>query len=56
VSVTFASSGRATRAIVSGPPYAGTATGSCVAAAFRSLSIPAFEGDPVTVAKSVPVQ
>lgn len=55
VSVTFAPSGRATRSVVSGPPYAGTTTGSCVAAAFRSLSVPPFSGDPVTVSKSVGV-
>jgi hypothetical protein len=56
VSVTFAPSGRATRAVVSGAPYSGTATGSCVAAAFRSLSVPAFAGDPVTVSKSVSIR
>lgn len=56
VSVTFAPSGRATRAVVNGPPYAGTTTGSCVAAAFRTLSVPAFSGDPVTVSKSVSVR
>lgn len=56
VSVTFAPSGRATRAVVNGGPFAGTATGSCVAAAFRSLSVPAFSGDPVTVSKSVSIR
>lgn len=55
VSVTFAPSGRATRSVVNGPPYGGTTTGSCVAAAFRSLSVPPFSGDPVTVSKSVSV-
>ncbi len=56
VSVTFAPSGRATRAIVNGSPFAGTSTGSCVAAAFRSLSVPPFTGDPVTVSKSVSIR
>lgn len=56
VSVTFAPSGRATRAAVNGAPYSGTATGSCVAAAFRGLSVPAFTGDPVTVSKSVSIR
>lgn len=56
VSITFAPSGRATRAVVSGPPFAGTTTGSCVAAAFRSVSVPAFSGDAVTVTKSVSIR
>lgn len=56
VSVTFAPSGRATRSVVNGAPFGGTTTGSCVAAAFRSLSVPAFTGDPVTVTKSVSIR
>jgi hypothetical protein len=56
VSVTFAPSGRATRAVVNGAPYSGTATGSCVAGAFRNLSVPPFTGDPVTVSKSVSIR
>lgn len=56
VSVTFAPSGRATRATVNGPPFAGTQTGGCIAAAFRSASVPAFSGDPVTVSKSVTIR
>lgn len=56
VSVTFAPSGKATRAVVNGPPFGGTATGSCVAAAFRNLSVPSFSGDPVTVSKSVSIR
>ena len=50
-SVTFAPSGFATTAIV-GPPFAGTAVGSCVAVAFRSASVPPFSGAPMTVHKS----
>jgi hypothetical protein len=53
VSVTFAPSGRVTSATVNGPPFAGTETGGCIAKAFRSASVPAFEGAPVTVHKSV---
>jgi hypothetical protein len=51
--VTFAPSGRVTQANLQGPPFAGTATGSCIAKAFRSSSVPPFEGDPVTVSKTV---
>jgi hypothetical protein len=51
VTVTFAPSGRATQATV-GPPFAGTAVGSCAAGAFRGASVPPFTGGPVTVSKS----
>ena len=51
VTVTFAPSGRATQATV-GPPFAGTAVGSCAAAAFRGASVPPFDGGAQTVAKS----
>ncbi|MEZ4446041.1 MAG: GYF domain-containing protein [Polyangiaceae bacterium] len=51
VTVTFAPSGRATQATVGGP-FAGTAVGSCAAAAFRGASVPPFSGNPVTVSKS----
>jgi hypothetical protein len=54
VSVTFAPSGRATVAQVGGT-LAGTAVGSCVALAMRSVSVPAFSGAPVTVRKTVSV-
>jgi hypothetical protein len=53
VSVTFAPSGKATIANVNGPPFAGTATGGCIAKAFRSASVPPFSGDPMTVSKTV---
>jgi hypothetical protein len=56
VSITFAPSGRVTSARVSGPPFAGTATGGCIAAAFRGVSIPPFAGDPVSVTKEVSVR
>ena len=51
VVVTFAPSGRATQATV-GPPFAGTAVGSCAAGAFRGASVPPFSGGAVTVSKS----
>lgn len=56
VVVTFAPSGRVTSANVSGPPFAGTPTGGCIAAALRKARIPAFEGDRVTVSKTVLIQ
>jgi hypothetical protein len=53
VTVTFAPSGRVTSANLSGPPFAGTATGGCIASAMRSATVPAFSGDKVTVSKTV---
>jgi hypothetical protein len=53
VSVTFAPSGRVTQANIGGPPFAGTATGGCIAKAFKTAKVPPFEGDPVTVSKTV---
>lgn len=53
VSVTFAASGRATRAMINGGPFRGTSTGSCIAAALRGASVPAFDGQPVTVNTSI---
>lgn len=56
VVVTFAPSGRVTSANVSGPPFAGTATGGCIAATLRKARVPAFEGERVTVSKTVVIQ
>ncbi len=53
VSITFAPSGRVTTSRVTGPPYQGTTIGGCIAAAFRSASVPPFDGAPVTVARDV---
>jgi len=53
VTVTFAPSGRVTSATISGPPFAGTPTGGCIAATLRRARVPAFEGEKVTVTKSV---
>lgn len=52
IAVTFAPNGVVTTANVEGPPFAGTAVGSCVAAKFRSARVPAFSGGIVTVRKS----
>lgn len=56
VTVTFAPSGRVTSANVSGPPFAGTATGGCIAATLRRAKVPAFDGELVTVGKTIVVQ
>lgn len=56
VVVTFAPSGRVTSANISGPPFAGTPTGGCIAGALRKARIPAFEGERVTVSKTVVIQ
>lgn len=56
VVVTFAPSGRVTSATIGGPPFAGTPTGSCIAAALRKTRVPAFDGDRVTVSKTVVIQ
>ncbi len=53
VVITFAPSGRVTTARVNGPPFAGTATGGCIAARMRGAHVPAFSGDYVTVSKTV---
>ena len=56
VTITFAPSGRVTSANISGPPFAGTATGGCIAAALRKAHIPPFDGDRVTVSKTIVIQ
>jgi predicted Zn finger-like uncharacterized protein len=55
VSVTFATSGRATMTNVGGA-FAGTDVGGCVARLFRAARVPAFSGDPVTVSKSFSIE
>ena len=55
VQVTFMPSGKVTGANLSGPPFAGTPTGSCIARALKSASVPSFSGDPVTVSKTVQI-
>jgi len=56
VVITFAPSGRVTSATISGPPFAGTPTGGCIAAALRKARVPPFEGDRVTVSKTIVIQ
>jgi hypothetical protein len=52
VVVTFAPSGMVSSAVVSGPPFAGTPTGACIASRFRGAHVPAFSGSPFPVSKS----
>lgn len=56
VVVTFAPSGRVTSALVNGKPFAGTATGGCIAAAMRRAQVPPFSGERTTVSKTVPIR
>jgi len=56
VTVTFAPSGRVTSVNVSGPPFAGTATGGCIATTLRRATVPPFTGAHVTVSKRIVVQ
>jgi hypothetical protein len=56
VSVTFAPSGRVTSAKVEGGPFSGTPTGGCIATAFRSATVPPFDGSPITVRKTVSIR
>jgi hypothetical protein len=52
VQVTFSPSGRVTSASVVEGAFGGTPVGGCVAKLFRGAKVPAFSGDPVTVAKA----
>jgi hypothetical protein len=56
VTVTFAPSGRVTSATVSGPPFAGTQTGGCIASTLRRAQVPAFDGDKISVGKTIVVK
>ena len=56
VSVTFARSGRVTSSRLAGGAFGGTKTGSCIARAFRTISVPPFSGAPVTITKDVSVR
>ncbi len=55
VTLTFSPSGRVTSANVSGPPFAGTATGGCIAATLRGAKVPPYVGDFLTVKKTVTI-
>jgi hypothetical protein len=51
VTITFDPTGHVTKAVVDRGPFVSTRTGRCIAAKYRRVSIPAFEGDPVRVGK-----
>ena len=53
VSVTFAPSGRATRAVIEGGPHRATPVGSCIAQGLRNAVVAPFEGPPVTIHTSI---
>jgi hypothetical protein len=55
VTITFAPSGRVTSALLSGPPFSGTATGSCIARTLRTATMAPFTGDPLTFTKKVSI-
>lgn len=54
VKVTFQPSGSASHVEVD-PPFAGTASGACILQRFRSVTVPAFAGGPLTVGRSLVV-
>ncbi|WP_437877346.1 hypothetical protein [Sorangium sp. So ce513] len=56
VAVTFATSGKVMSSRVEGGDLVGTATAACIANAFRNISVPPFEGIPVTVMKQVKIR
>jgi hypothetical protein len=53
IAVTFAPAGNVTAAVVESGPLVGTAAGGCVASKFRTVRVPAFTGEPVTVHKTI---
>jgi hypothetical protein len=54
VAITFAPSGRATVAVIRGDsPFRGTKTGGCIARRMRSVVVPAFAGQHVTVSSTL---
>ena len=56
VVVTFEPSGKVSSATVSDPPFAGTSSGACIAAAMKRATVPAFSGLPGTIAKIISIQ
>ncbi|MCC6522997.1 MAG: hypothetical protein IT373_10080 [Polyangiaceae bacterium] len=57
VTLTFAPSGRVTQALLdASSALAGTPVGSCIVGAMRSAQVPPFDGEPVTVQRTVTVR
>jgi hypothetical protein len=55
VKVTFLPSGAASAVDVEAP-YAGTATGACVAQRYRGATVPPFAGGPLSVGKTFAIE
>lgn len=55
VRIVLAPSGDVISAKVEGAPLAGTPVGDCIASAFRSARVPAFDGSSVAVTKTVTI-
>lgn len=55
IKLTFAPTGQVVSAAVQDTAFAATGVGKCVAARFRRVRVPPFEGPPVTVTKSFSV-
>jgi hypothetical protein len=56
VAITIAPSGDVSGAVVQGPPFAHTMEGECIAAKFRAIHVPPFNGDSINVRRSVSLQ
>jgi hypothetical protein len=56
VVVTFEPSGKVSSATVSDAPFAGTSSGACIATAMKRATVPAFNGLPGMVTKTISIQ
>jgi hypothetical protein len=56
VTVTFAPTGRVSNAAVTTQRYAGTRTGTCIAARLREARVAGFTGKSVTVKRGIAVR
>ncbi|HKQ68046.1 MAG TPA: hypothetical protein VJT73_01840, partial [Polyangiaceae bacterium] len=53
LAITFAPTGRVTSAVIDSGPFAGTPAGACVVSKFRTVQVPPFDGESVTVHKTI---
>jgi hypothetical protein len=56
VMVTFDPSGKVSSATVSDAPFAGTSSGTCIAATMKRATVPPFTGLPGTATKIISIQ
>jgi hypothetical protein len=56
VSVWFERSGKVSRVVIDGPPFADTSVGECVAAKYRVLRVPPFSGEEGRVPTSFRIE